>query len=673
MTTTEEKKPFRFSGYTLDTSTGKLLGSGGQPVNLSSRAFAALQFLVENKGRVISKAELMTAVWPGLVVEENNLNQAISSIRKALGDGPPEHRFIQTIPGRGYRFIAALDMPPEETTGNPLVSPAKPGQQYARTMAGGRTSRWYLGRVATPAAVILSVMLIALNYVNNTDNVPDGVQLLADLPSQAPATFSAAAPVPAMKSSVAVLPFTAHSSSPKQDVFVIGLHDELINQLSKLNSLNVISRNSVLALADQNHSLRELAQLLDVQSLITGNVMFVGDNARVSLQLIDPVTGATRWASGYYTDSTNLHDLIAIQSDIALKVATALRAEINHQEQQALQALPTTSFPAYRYNLGAKSAYASLNYEQAWNLSKEAIALDPHYYDALHTFASVNTVLIGMPTLGMTSKEHIRLAMETAERMIALQPDSSKGHALKAAIHSTNREWEAVAKGIEVLRSLDTPLAEMPSLASVLMCLGDFDGAVSILEANLRVEPINLYSRGFLLAGHELAGNRLQARQEYELGEKLTPVWWGDNANIFLALGRNEPLEDIDELFGISGTLREALHNINSGKTDLARKAMLDYAQSDVKTPSESLFYGAIAAYTGEVNHSLVIMEHALEDVWLSFFWLWLPVFDEVRQLEGFKALLLESGIPDYWDQHGWPEMCQPEGDSFSCNWRAYP
>src|SRR5690606_35945689 len=122
---------------------------------------------------------------------------------------------------------------------------------------------------------------------------------------------------------------------------------------------------------------------------------------------------------------------VSLYRDIALNAAGTLDVPVSAEERQALGALPTASFAAYRYYLAANAAYYALDYPSAWNLSKQAITLDPHYYDALYTYASVNTVLIGAPLADMDSRQHHAMALEAAQRMIEVAPRRTEGHALK--------------------------------------------------------------------------------------------------------------------------------------------------------------------------------------------------------------------------------------------------
>jgi tetratricopeptide (TPR) repeat protein len=362
--------------------------------------------------------------------------------------------------------------------------------------------------------------------------------------------------------------------------------------------------------------------------------------------------------------------MISIQSDIAANVASALKAKIEKSERDIIESLPTESFKAHRYNLAARNAYYQQDFATVWDLAHQAITLDPDYFDALQIFSTVNTVLVATPLPDMTSREHFELALQSAEKMIEIAPFRSEGYTQKAVALGTSKQWAGVSDVIDKLVRIQAPSSDLKHIALLLLCMGEFDKAIEIYEANLLTEPVNFFGRGFLMAGYELAGNRAKARTEYEVGEELNPVWWGDTVNTFLALGRNEPVQDVDELIGISDELKYLLSNVNN--TGLVKEGLQAFQAKENKISAEALYYAAIAAHTGDNQLALDLMRIALDDVWTSLFWLWLPVFDEARQLESFKQLLRESGIVDFWQQKGWPEVCQPAGDSFECNWTAY-
>ncbi|MES2605471.1 MAG: winged helix-turn-helix domain-containing protein [Pseudomonadota bacterium] len=654
MTSTASETPleYRFHGFRLNTRQRRLFSPDGQTVALTSRAFDTLLVLLEHQGETLSKSQLMDAVWPNVVVEENNLNQAIFTLRRALGDSKTENNFILTIPGRGYCFVAPVEViaqstnEPTQTESAPAIEPA---------VAAAARAKFPTTSVLTFIVVmmLLSAMLL----------------LLRDLPSQgreataAPTLTTAPAPVSneVISNSIAVLPFTTlDDATSDHELFTLGLHDEVINQLTKIRSLNVIARNSVLTLVDQKLSTADIGKVLRVKSMMSGTILFAGEQARISLQMLDAATGVTLWTGSYEANKADLTEMISIQGDIAKHVASALQAEIEQSEQQRIAAIPTSSFEAYRYNLAARVAHYQQDFGKEWQLAQQAIELDPNYFDALFTFSS-----------GKTSREHFELALESAERIIEIAPDRSEGYALKAVALSTNKDWNGVAAMVDKLEQMNAPASDLKYISLILMCMGNFAQAIEIYEANLVTEPINLYGRGFLMSALELAGKREQSRQEYAIGEELSPVWWGDTINIFLALGRGEPLQDIDELIGISPALQSLLQQADD--VEQVKAGLQVYRASTAKVSAEAVYYSALAAHVGEDELAVEFMRTALNDVWTSLHWVWLPLFDDMRQLESFRQLLRDSGIVEHWQTHGWPAVCQPQGESFACDWQAYP
>lgn len=668
MTTATTNNEIRFSGYTLDIGQRKLFGADGNDIKLSSRAFDTLLVLAEHRGETLTKTHLMKAVWPNVIVEENNLNQAISSLRKALGDSKSERRFIKSVPGRGYCFVAQLDEPeiPTETTNDSIEQPDSKPQSSNQNNANSIKKGGLAGLPSYATIFLLCSLIIGTYFYIN--HYQESSQSSASGPRPSAQDVGHQNIIP---NSIAVLPFTNLNSDSEDELFSLGLHDEVINQLSKIRSLNVISRDSIVTISRQQLPISDIGKRLQVESVMTGTILFTEEHARVSLQMLEPRTGVNLWTRTYDTDTRNLSNMISIQSDIGKNVALALEAEIKQQEQLDMETLPTQSFEAYRYNLAAKNAYYQQDFEKTWLLTQQALELDPNYLDALYSFSYVNAVLAGTPLPGISNPEHIQYAIESAEKIIELAPEKSDGYILRASALSIKKEWLKAAEEVERLKAMGVPMAEMRFYALVLLSVGDFDGAIEVLNANLRIEPVNLYGRAFLVSAYELVGNRNRARQEHQIGEELNPIWWGDTINVFLSLGRHAPLEDIDNLSGISDELKHTLKNLDD--RDKVLQSVNDYLLRNPKTSAETIYYSAVAAHLNEPELAIELMGHAVEAVGLSFHWLWMPVFDEARQLESFKMLLIDAGIVDYWNQYGWTEVCQPEGSSFTCNWKAYP
>ena len=605
----DELPEFHFSGYVLDIGGRKLLDPDGVSQVVSSRAFDTLHFLLQHSGETLSKSDIMQAVWGRSVVEDNNLNQAIFSLRKIFGDSRNNNHFIKTIPGRGYCFIAPVNV----TWVKPMT--AKSASRIA--VSGFHAPTWI--RKSLPSLVLMLLFVAMLLGIYMTEKVGPGDSpgLGSESRVMVPESLSPEAAVARdgsdqerIRNSVAVLPFNFLDQGGDNALFALGLHDEINSQLSNIRSLKVIARNSILTLVEQDMSGEEIARLLRVENLLSGTILHTVENARISLQMHDAVTGISLWSQSYEIHQQDLNEMFAVQSSIAGDVARALETEI--QEPELLSATPTQSFEAYRFNMAARMAHYQQDFAKEWELARQAIALDADYYDALATFASVNATLASFPLPGMDSQDHVAYALEAVNRMIELAPEKSRGYALKSIVLGTVRDWDGVSQMLETVRELNALLGDLNYIALVLMCLGDFDTAIDIYRANLVTEPLNLYGRGFLMAALELAGRHEEARTEYMLGEELNPDWWGDAVNVFMALGRDEPLEDISDIFGMSAELKSLLINID--KVEQVRNALERYRHTDNKISAEALYYAALAAKTGDQEAALELFQDALTD-----------------------------------------------------------
>ena len=164
----------------------------------------------------------------------------------------------------------------------------------------------------------------------------------------------------------------------------------------------------------------------------------------------------------------------------------------------------------------------------------------------------------------------------------------------------------------------------------------------------------------------------MQSRLEFELGEELNPEWWGDTVNVFLAMGRDEAITEIAGLTGISNETKQVLQDMADGKLQLVRQALDEYSPAQASDSVELIYYSAIAAYSGNQELAVVLMEDAVSEVGLNIHWAWLPVFDEMRKRDSFKELVEKIGLADYWRENGWPPYCRPVNQSFTCDTGAY-
>src|SRR5713226_2429231 len=299
------KQIFEFGPFQLD-SDERLLLREGKPVPLAPKAFDTLLALLESSGHLVKKDDLMKKVWPDSFVEEVNLAQNISAIRRALGNA---EQYIETVPKGGYRFIASVNgvaaqvqrqlMPAPETTAH--ADAALPATLEEASRVANRARRWRITAIAVSAFVLL---------------VP------AVLEWQWRFTASPASTVPIR--SLVVLPFTNLSGDAQQEYFVEGLTEALTTEIAKVEPLRVISRTTAMRYKNTSQAVPEIARELRVDAVVEGAVMRSGDHVRITAQLIRAASDAHIWAQRY---DRNVVDALAVQSDIAEDIAKQIKLQ----------------------------------------------------------------------------------------------------------------------------------------------------------------------------------------------------------------------------------------------------------------------------------------------------------------------------------------------------------
>ena len=247
MGTLEHGLLYEFGGFRLEPRQRVLLDAEGRRAPISPRAFEALCLLVARRGELVEKATLMAALWPDVIVDDNSLTQCISALRRALAERPGASRFIATVPGRGYQFVALV-----ETREAAQASGPAPAASVERVAATER-------------------------------NVPHA--------------------------SVAVLPFANLSGDPARNYIADGIAEELIHTLAHLPDFKVPARTSSFAYRDRQIDVRQIASELNVAAVLEGSIRVADDRLRVTVQLIDGTTGYHLWSSTYDRGMTGLLEL----------------------------------------------------------------------------------------------------------------------------------------------------------------------------------------------------------------------------------------------------------------------------------------------------------------------------------------------------------------------------
>lgn len=436
-----------------------------------------LFYLIEQRGQVVSRDQIVKRIWgEGIFLDtDNSINGAIRKIRQALKDSPENPTFVQTLTGRGYRYIGPInDQQEKEDAGLETeailaatpTSVATEGPPPPRDLpeSVGRFSKGML--LATAALLILAV-----------------VGLILILPRTKRTTQSAIR-------SLAVLPLKNLSGDPTQEYLADGLTETLIGSLAGIHDLRVISRTSSMHFKNTQLEVPEIAKQLGVEAVVEGSVIRDGSRIRVHAQLIRAATDEHFWAQTY---DRELKDLLALESDVAQSIADKVQITITGQERQRLASVPSVSPEVYQNYLqgiyaldkskGKAETEISIGYLQ------KAIEMDPTfapaYLELAGAYGHLSSVFGGIRPEEVRPKER-----QAVEKALELDPQSADAHAMLGSIEQIQWNWAEAER--EFRRALqlrpDDSYASI-GLAGWMACQGRFDEAIPLARHARELEP----------------------------------------------------------------------------------------------------------------------------------------------------------------------------------------
>ncbi len=497
----------RFGAFEADLHARELRKQGMQ-IKLQEQPFQILAFLLEHPGEIVTREQLRQKLWPAdtFVDVDNSVNAAINRLREALGDSAESPRFVETLPRRGYRFVAPVteikgperDSAPENAN---AVIPARPEEVPAiGNLRGSRTI----------AKLSLAVALVVILVVAS---VWAWEKWRARLSLQNSPHFT----------SLVVLPLTNLSGDPSQDYFADGMTDELTTDLARISSLRVISETSAMRYRGTHSPLRQIAQELDVDAVIEGSVVRSGDQVRITAQLIDVKNDRHLWAQSY--DRHGI-DVLGLQRDVARAIANQVHLKLTPAEASRLETLPTHDQQAYDAYLHAKyHIHSALAVEADANAAiaeaEQAVILDPDFAEAYVVIAQGCFAKIFDWAGG---KEHDEKAFVALSRAIALNPALAEAYAARGSLYYTRlHNFDVVSAVADYRRaiSLNPNLAEAHhNLGAELTHVGLHDQAIEEFRTTLRFDPQNdgaKYRLGRALWQSQRFAEALQNYDRYDI------------------------------------------------------------------------------------------------------------------------------------------------------------
>src|SRR6201998_2074012 len=340
---------YEFGPFRLDLAERRLM-RGDEKVELTPKAFDTLVFLVRNSGHLLEKERFVSMLWPDSFVEEGSLSNNIFLLRRALGEDPV---FIETVPRRGYRFVGAVRQFPGATTTTLPEKAPEAGAPGSTSLAKARwRSRAALGIVA---AALLASLGAAARFYRVAGRGGEAID------------------------SVAVLPFVNASADPNTEYLSDGITESLINSLSQLPHLRVMSRDSAFMYKGKDTDARAVGQALGVRAVLKGHVMQRGDDLEISAELVDARDDSHIWGQQY---SRKAADIFALQVDLAKDMTSMLRMRLTGEDKKQMTKSYTANPEAYQLSLQGRfwwNKRTEEGFNKAIDYFQQAIAKDPSY------------------------------------------------------------------------------------------------------------------------------------------------------------------------------------------------------------------------------------------------------------------------------------------------------
>jgi TolB-like protein len=435
-------------------------------VKTEPRVLELLNYLIEQRERVVPKEELLDTIWQGTIVSESALTSTIRDARRALGDSPADPRWLKTVYGRGLRFVGDVEM---------------------------------------------------------------------DAPAPAPAAPARTSPVPARRS-IAVLPFTDLSPSRDQGYFCDGIAEELINALTRIEELQVISRASAFDF-EADDDMRVLGERLGVQHVLRGSVRKSEDRLRITVHVVDVASGHHLWSEKY--DRT-VGDIFSLQEEIAENTARALLGVLSDRNRRAMKSTPV-GLDAYEFYLKGRTYLGQLarrSLESAVGMFEIAIEFDSEYAPAYAGLADALAELYVE-----TSEEKLRRRAEAAsERAVELAPDLAETHVCRGHVLMLSNRFRDAAAELELaLRLSGRSFDAHYRYGRLRMAEGQLDEAAEHFEKAWQLQPRDYHTPALLAqVYHELGRDgaaRVAAERTVSLCEQHLERKPKDVRAIHLAAG----------------------------------------------------------------------------------------------------------------------------------------
>lgn len=492
-----------FEEFRLEPETRILLRADGEQIRLANRPFQVLLYLIENRGRLVRRDELLERFWDGRDVYDTALTKAVGAIRRSLEENPENPLFIETRWAEGYRFIGKIE---EQSAFQPSFVEIEKTREVrfvieeTDTLFDAQTRRRgdaVKDSSNKPESEISNLKLPAKNIRVSTlprlRAVSIAVCMIFVLALGAFVFSRYQQSKPAPIRSIAVLPFKNLSSNPNTEIFNDGVTESLISSLSKIEGLKVISRNSVSIFKDKDADPREIAEKLGVEAFLEGSVRETNGRLLVEIRLVNAKTGEILWSGD--DEERPSGDILKIQEEVAQNVATRLRLKLTGTDEQRLARRQTDNVEAYQAYVKGRYFWKKKDresLEKARKFFEEAVRLDPNY--ALAYAGLADYYLSGIwSSIDFPYDEALKNAKAAVAKLSEIDDQMSETHKLRATIAGIEWDWETCRRESEKAVELNPNDANnWHTYAFVLRNLeARYDEAVAAIKKAQELDPLS--------------------------------------------------------------------------------------------------------------------------------------------------------------------------------------
>jgi DNA-binding winged helix-turn-helix (wHTH) protein/TolB-like protein/cytochrome c-type biogenesis protein CcmH/NrfG len=620
---------YEFGPFRLDPCAPLLLRDG-HPVSLTLKALETLLYLVEHRGRVVSRDELIEAVWPNVAVEENNLSVNVSAVRKVLGEKREGEKYIETVPRRGYRFIATVRDVAVERAEQIYATQSQPSVVVEPLPRAISTPAQRVSRATNGLLLALSVLLatgcVAYLFSRSSDE-----------------------PTHTGLRSIAVLPLKAISENKDDEALSLGLAESLITRLGGTQRIIVRPLSLITSYAGAEYDALEVGRKLRVDAILDGSFQRNGDRLRVSVTLFRVADGKPVWA-GTFDEVES--DIFKLQDTISLAAASALALNIDGPERALILKRYTENKEAYhaylrgRYYL-TKREDDDRNFERAFAEYERALRLDPQYALAYAGLADAYSRKANVSS-GDAHKQCYEKAKTAALTALALDENLAEAHCALGWIRRIH-DWDWTEAEKHLKRAIELAPNE-PAFrryyAYLLITLGDTASAVAQARKAYEVDPtVVSYYAWALACDRQIDAAIVEFQKSTELNADSSA--WHELANLHLQKGApGEALQIIDrtpqkEKEGYRTRAIETMIYFRVGVTEKAEELLRRLETEARAAEGRDVRLAAVYASLGRKDDAIGALQRGFAARDDRLMWIKTnPHFDSLRSDPRFQEIL---------------------------------